>query len=76
MQKDKVELIIFDLDGTIVNSIFDITDGVNHVLTKMNRENVSVQEVQGSSRQREFHPKPLTEPCLKVSPHTALIIQI
>ena len=46
MQKDKVELIIFDLDGTIVNSIFDITDGVNYVLTKMNRENVSVMEVQ------------------------------
>ena len=29
-----------------------------------------------SSRQREFHPKPLTEPCLKVSPHTALVVQI
>jgi len=29
-----------------------------------------------SSRQRDFHPKPLTEPCLKVSPHTALVIQI
>ena len=30
----------------------------------------------GSSRQGEFHPKPLTEPYLKVSPHTALVIQI
>ena len=47
MQKDKIELIIFDLDGTIVNSIFDISDGVNYVLTKMNRDNVSVSEVQG-----------------------------
>ena len=26
----------------------------------------------GSSRAREFHPRPLTEPCVKVSPHTAL----
>ena len=28
-----------------------------------------------SSRAREFHPHPLTEPCVKVSPHTALHIQ-
>ncbi|RLD80126.1 MAG: HAD family hydrolase, partial [Bacteroidetes bacterium] len=28
MIKEKIELIIFDLDGTIVNSIFDIADGV------------------------------------------------
>src|SRR5665811_254419 len=27
-----------------------------------------------SSRQGEFHPKPLTEPCLIVSHHTALLI--
>ena len=27
---------------------------------------------QRSSRAREFHPHPLTEPCVKVSPHTAL----
>ncbi len=29
-----------------------------------------------SSRQREFHPKPLTEPYVTVSRHTALVIQI
>ncbi len=46
MIKEKIELIIFDLDGTIVNSIFDIADGVNHVLVKMNRDVVSVQDVQ------------------------------
>jgi hypothetical protein len=28
-----------------------------------------------SSRQREFHPKPLTEPYVIVSHHTALVIQ-
>ncbi len=46
MIKEKIELIIFDLDGTIVNSIFDIADGVNHALVKMNRDTVSVHEVQ------------------------------
>ena len=30
---------------------------------------------QRSSRAREFHPHPLTEPCVKVSPHTALHTQ-
>ena len=29
-----------------------------------------------SSRQGEFHPKPLTEPYMTVSCHTALVIQI
>ena len=29
-----------------------------------------------SSRAREFHPHPLTEPCVKVSPHTAIEITI
>ena len=30
----------------------------------------------GLSRAREFHPHPLTEPCVKVSPHTALHTQL
>tara|TARA_R110000764_G_scaffold240105_1_gene343089 strand:- start:143728 stop:144390 length:663 start_codon:yes stop_codon:yes gene_type:complete len=29
-----IELIIFDLDGTLVNSIYDITDCLNHTLAK------------------------------------------
>ena len=32
-------------------------------------------EVHRSSRAREFHPHPLTEPCVKVSSHTALHTQ-
>ena len=32
-------------------------------------------KVHRSSRAREFHPHPLTEPCVKVSPHTALHTQ-
>ena len=31
--------------------------------------------VRQSSRPGELHPQPLTEPYVKVSPHTALIIQ-
>ena len=31
---------------------------------------------QRSSKAREFHPHPLTEPCVKVSPHTALHTQL
>ena len=46
MKTEKIELIIFDLDGTIVNSIFDIADGVNHVLKKMGYDLLSVKEVQ------------------------------
>ena len=30
----------------------------------------------GASRAREFHLQPLTEPCVKVSPHTALHTQL
>jgi hypothetical protein len=32
--------------------------------------------VNWSSKQREFHPKPLTKPDLTVSRHPALVIQI
>ena len=33
-----------------------------------------ISRIIGSSRAREFHP--LTEPCVKVSPHTALHTQL
>ena len=35
-----------------------------------------LRQDRGSSRAREFHPHPLTEPCVKVSPHTALHTQL
>ena len=41
------------------------------------RENFVCQaQGSGSSRAREFHPHPLTEPCVKVSPHTVLHTQL
>ena len=44
----------------------------------MNSEEKIWMNVEGhrSSRAREFHPHPLTEPCMKVSPHTALHTQL
>ncbi|OGH59224.1 MAG: hypothetical protein A3G34_02790 [Candidatus Lindowbacteria bacterium RIFCSPLOWO2_12_FULL_62_27] len=42
--KRQIEAIIFDLDGTLVNSISDLTAAVNHVLEKRGRPGVA-QEV-------------------------------
>jgi phosphoglycolate phosphatase len=38
-----VKLIIFDMDGTILDSSVDINDSLNHTLTKYNEEEVSVK---------------------------------
>ena len=55
------------------------------VIQSLNHSDVKTGEIQyydilqkghGSSRAREFHPHPLTEPCVKVSPHTALHTQL
>jgi phosphoglycolate phosphatase len=37
----KTDLIIFDLDGTLVNSIPDLTDAINHVCKLKNKALVS-----------------------------------
>ncbi len=42
----------------------------------MQERSCMTPNVDWSSRQREFHPKPLTEPDLTVSRHPALVIQI
>tara|TARA_R110001592_G_scaffold297601_2_gene568158 strand:- start:3933 stop:4592 length:660 start_codon:yes stop_codon:yes gene_type:complete len=44
---NNIELIIFDLDGTLVDSQFDLADGVNHALEAMNRDLIDQEEVQG-----------------------------
>jgi len=36
-KKAKFELCVFDLDGTLVNSIYDIADAMNYALTKMQK---------------------------------------
>ena len=68
----------------IIFEKFLITDGKKLRLRQKNT-NITVKphskvEIKsrgsGSSRAREFHPHPLTEPCVKVSPHTALHTQL
>ena len=41
------ELIIFDLDGTLINSIPDLTDALNHVKTKETRKPFTEEQVAG-----------------------------
>ena len=41
----EVALIIFDLDGTLVNSQYDIRDGINFSLGKLGRSTISNEQV-------------------------------
>ena len=41
----KVKLVIFDLDGTLVNSQYDLTDSVNFVRQKYGFGPLSVEKV-------------------------------
>jgi phosphoglycolate phosphatase len=42
---DKIRLVIFDLDGTLINSLEDLTDSTNHMLTEMGKEKLAVEAV-------------------------------
>ena len=39
-----IELLIFDLDGTLVNSLPDLTDGVNYALKKLGKDTISEKQ--------------------------------
>lgn len=39
-----IKLLIFDLDGTLVNSLPDLTDGVNYALSKLNRPTINPEQ--------------------------------
>jgi phosphoglycolate phosphatase len=39
------ELLIFDLDGTLINSVPDLTTSVNFMLTKLNRNTFTQDEI-------------------------------
>lgn len=39
------ELLLFDLDGTIVNSMYDIGDAMNHTYRKFGREEIPYSEI-------------------------------
>ena len=45
MKNNKFKLIIFDLDGTIINTLDDIADSVNQVLNHFNISKVSKEKV-------------------------------
>jgi len=47
MQKKirSIKLLIFDLDGTLVDSIPDLTDAVNYALTKLNLTKINQEQV-------------------------------
>ncbi len=42
---NRVKLIIFDLDGTLIDSLEDLTDATNHMLAEMRQEKLSVEDV-------------------------------
>lgn len=42
-----IKLVIFDLDGTLTDSIADLTDAVNHMLTHFGKEYLAVSHVKG-----------------------------
>jgi phosphoglycolate phosphatase len=41
----RVKLIIFDLDGTLINSLEDLTDATNYMLSEMGRKKLSAEGV-------------------------------
>lgn len=43
----KYKVLIFDLDGTILNTLDDLTDSFNHVLTCANMPTRTIDEVRG-----------------------------
>ncbi|MRR34382.1 HAD family hydrolase, partial [bacterium] len=42
-----IKLIIFDLDGTLIDSLDDLTDATNHMLTSLGRKPVGRDTVRG-----------------------------
>jgi len=44
---DTIDLIIFDLDGTLIDSLADLADATNHMLTSLGRKAASLEQVRG-----------------------------
>ena len=40
-----IKLVIFDLDGTLVDSLPDLTDATNHMLSRFNRPPLTAEQV-------------------------------
>ena len=51
----KTKLVLFDLDGTLIDTAPDFLTSLNNILTKYNKENVTADEIrayisEGSSK--------------------------
>ncbi len=44
---EKIRLIIFDLDGTLIDSLDDLAAATNHMLTSLGRKTASREQVRG-----------------------------
>ena len=44
---DTIDLILFDLDGTLIDSLDDLADATNHMLTSLGRKGASLEQVRG-----------------------------
>ena len=67
----RYQTIIFDLDGTLLDTLVDLTNSVNHTLTHYQQPNRSIDEIQSFIGngvrillQRSF-PTPMTESFLE-----------
>lgn len=47
MKFDNKKVILFDLDGTLINSVPDLTSAVNHMLKELKRETFSEETIHG-----------------------------
>ena len=45
MRTSKIEAVIFDLDGTLLNTLYDLTDSVNFALEKYGMPQRSIEEI-------------------------------
>ena len=52
--KQFVELIIFDLDGTLVDSSADIANSVNHTLKRFGKNKIPKEKIRGFSPDGEL----------------------
>ena len=72
-----IKLLIFDLDGTLVDTAQDITDAVNYALKPFSQRAYSVEETKamvgsGISKLMESLVLAGTPPCSPLAPKTAL----
>ena len=61
LENHKTKLVLFDLDGTLIDTAPDFLTSLNNVLNKYGKKNVTAQEIrnhisEGSSKLIKFTP--------------------